>query len=475
MKAMSPIPAAPPPSAANTRDVRRVLWIVLALNALVAAAKLIMGLATGTVSMIADGFHSSLDASSNVIGLVGLRLAAQPPDEDHPYGHRRFETLATLGIGGLMLVAAWEILQTMIDRLLHGGAPNVVPLSFAVMIGTMALNLGVTLYERRRGRALRSDILLADASHTASDFLVSTSVLISLAVIALGYPWVDPLIALVIVLIIARMGLRIIRRTSDTLADRQMIEPQAVIALLADVPGLEEISRVRSRGPADAIYMDIDARIKPAVTTDHAYAIARTIKERVRVTYPDVAEVQVHFAPQRGATLDWMLEARAVADGLGLAVHEVIPVPARDGVGLEMHVEVGPGLTLGEAHRQVSDLERRLKGKFPELREVLTHIEPAHQHGAPLVQTQAALDLRDRALSVASALYPGADWHQTTIRLALGGYALTMHCHLPASVSVEEAHAIAEHVETSIRTELPLVQRVTIHTEPAESQAVRER
>ena len=462
-------PAVSPPHADNTHDVRRVLWIVLVLNALVASAKLAMGLATGAVSMIADGFHSSLDASSNVIGLVGLRLAAQPPDADHPYGHRRFETLATLGIGGLMLVAAWEILQTMIDRLLHGGAPNVVPLSFAVMIGTMALNLGVTLYERRRGRALRSDILLADASHTASDFLVSASVLVSLVVISLGYPWVDPLVALIIVLIIARMGLRIIRQTSDTLADRQIIDPQAVVALLEDVPGLEETSRVRSRGPADAIYMDIDTRIKPAVTTDHASAIAKTIKERVRNAYPDVAEVQVHFAPQRDAALDWMLEARAVADGLGLAVHEVIPVPSRDGVALEMHVEVGPGLTLGEAHRQVSNLERRLKERFPELREVLTHIEPAHQHGAPLVQTQAALDLRDRAVTIASTLYPDADWHQTTIRLALGGYALTMHCHLPASVSVEEAHAIAEHVETTIRNELSLVQRVTIHTEPAGS------
>lgn len=469
MKAMSPTATVPSSSAGNTREVRRVLWIVLALNALVAAAKLVMGLATGAVSMIADGFHSSLDASSNIIGLVGLRLAAQPPDADHPYGHRRFETLATLGIGGLMLVAAWEILQTMIDRLLHGGAPEVVPLSFAVMIGTMALNLGVTRYERRRGRALRSDILLADASHTASDFLVSASVLAGLVMISLGYPWVDPLIALVIVLIIARIGLRIIRQTSDTLADRQIIDPQAVVALLADVPGLEETSRVRSRGPADAIHVDVDTRIKPAVTTDHAYAIARTIKERVRTAYPDVAEVQVHFAPQRDAALDWMLEARAVADGLGLAVHEVIPVPSRDGVALEMHVEVGPGLTLGEAHRQVSDLERRLREKLPALREVLTHIEPAHQHGAPLVQTQAALDLRDRAETIASTLYPDADWHQTAIRLALGGYALTMHCHLPASVSVEEAHAIAEHVETCIRNELPLVQRVTIHTEPAGS------
>ncbi len=454
----------------HTREVRRVLWVVLLLNVAVAAAKLLMGLFTGAVSMIADGFHSSLDASSNVIGLVGLRMASLPPDEDHPYGHQRFETLATLGIGGMMLVAAWEILQTMFDRLLNGGSPEVLPASFAIMIATMIINVLVSFYERRQGRALRSDILLADASHTASDFLVSLSVLASLAVVKLGYPWIDPIAALLIVIIIARMGLRIIRQTSDTLADRQMIDPQEVMRLLADVPGLEETSRVRSRGTADAIHVDIDTRVKPAVTTDHAYAIARTIKERIRAAYPEVSEVQVHFAPQRNATLDWTLEARAVADGLGLAVHEVIPVPARDGTSLEMHVEVRPGLSLGEAHRQVSELERRLKERQPGLREVLTHIEPANQLGAPVTQTQAAIELRDRALEIAHRLYPTADWHHATIRLAPGGYALTMHCHLPASVSVEEAHTIAEHVETTIRNELSLVQRVTIHTEPPEKE-----
>jgi cation diffusion facilitator family transporter len=171
-------PTSLPPE--NTlRAVRRVLWIVLFLNAVVAAAKLVTGLMTGAVAMIADGFHSSMDASSNIVGLVGIRLAAQPPDDDHPYGHRRFETLATLAIGGLMLVAAWEILQTMIDRLLNGGIPEVTPVSFAVMIGTIVLNVGVALYERRQGRFLGSDVLLADAAHTSSDVFVSLSVIVS--------------------------------------------------------------------------------------------------------------------------------------------------------------------------------------------------------------------------------------------------------------------------------------------------------
>jgi cation diffusion facilitator family transporter len=450
----------------STHAVRRVLWIVLFLNVVVAAAKLVTGLLTGAVAMIADGFHSSMDASSNVVGLVGIRLAAQPPDEDHPYGHQRFETLATLAIGGLLLVAAWEILQTMLDRILQGGRPEVTDVSFAVMIGTMITNLGVTFYERRRGNALKSGVLLADAAHTSSDFFVSLSVLISLAAIKLGFSWIDIVVALIIVAVIGRTGLSIIGQTSNTLADRQTLDPSAVAHLIEDVPGLEETVRVRSRGPADAVHMDIDTRVKPALTTDHTYAIAKTIKERVRAAYPQVEEVQVHFAPQRNAPTDYTVEARAVADALGLSVHEVIPIPISDGIALEMHVEVQPGLTLGEAHRQVSELENRLKTEIPRVTEVLTHIEPADEHGAPLTQNQAALDLRDQALAIANTLYPDANWHHATVRLALGGYALMMHCHLPASVSVEDAHRIAEHVETSIRSELPLMQRVTIHTEP---------
>lgn len=451
----------------TTSAVRQVLWIVLLLNALVAAAKLAIGLLTGAVAMLADGFHSSVDASSNVVGLVGIKLASQPPDEEHPYGHQRFETLATLAIGGLLLVAAWEILQAMLDRLLNGGEPEVTAASFGVMIGTMALNLLVTLYERRQGHKLKSDILLADASHTASDFFVSLSVLISLTLTALGFAWVDVIIALFIVGVIGRVGLQIIRQTSNILADHQSLDPIAVQALVEKVPGVLETVRVRSRGPADAVHVDIDVRIKPATTTDHAYAIAEAIREQILSAYPTVDEVQVHFSPQHNDTTDYSLEARAAADAMGLSVHEVIAVPVRGGIALEMHVEVKPGLTLGEAHRQASELERRLQTQLPGVREVLTHIEPSNEQGAPLIHTQAARDLRDQALTIANDLYPDADWHQPSVRLAFGGYAITMHCHLPETVSVEEAHVIAEHVETAIRTNLPQVQRVTIHTEPA--------
>ena len=152
---------------------------------------------------------------------------------------------------------------------------------------------------------------------------------------------------------------------------------------------------------------------------------------------------------------------------MGLSVHEVVPIPVRGGIALEMHVEVQPGLTLGDAHQQVTEFEARLRHRLASVREIVTHIEPANEQGAPLMHSQAALDLRDQALATATRLYPDANWHSPTVRLALGGYAMTLHCNLPESVSVEEAHAIAEQVETAIRTEQPAVQRITIHTEPA--------
>ncbi len=453
---------------ATTQGVRRTLWIVLVLNALVAAAKLIVGLLTGTVSMVADGFHATMDTFSNVIGLISVQIAARPPDEDHPYGHQRYETLATLAIGGLMLVAAWEILQAALDRLLNGGQPQVTPVSFAVMFGTLAVNLAVTTYERRQGHKLGSPILLADAAHTASDIFVTLSVLASLSAAALGFPWVDIGVALVIVGAILRVGLGIVGQSSGVLADQQMLDPQAVRRVLRDVPGVEQIVRVRSRGPQSAVHVDVDVRIKPSVTADHAHAIAEAIRERVHGAYPEVAEVQVYFAPQHEGATDYALEARAVADGLGLGVHELVAVPTRDGVRLEMHVEVRGGLSLAEAHALVSQFEERLRARLPEVREVLTHIEPLAAHGSLAAMDAAeARALQEQALAIARALYPEAGWHHARMRPTLGGYVLTLHCYLPPQTRVEEAHAVAERVETAIRSAHPQIRRVTIHTEPS--------
>src|SRR5258708_4731817 len=155
------------------RQVRRVLLRVLFLNLLLAAAKVIVGVSTGALAMVADGIHSVMDASSNVIAIVAAAISARPADEAHPYGHRRFEPIATLTIGGLLLLAAWEILQTGVQRLLKGAATTVRTANFAVMVGTVIRKLIASAYESVRGKALRSDLLLTDATEGRSDLIIS--------------------------------------------------------------------------------------------------------------------------------------------------------------------------------------------------------------------------------------------------------------------------------------------------------------
>jgi divalent metal cation (Fe/Co/Zn/Cd) transporter len=163
-----------------------------------------------------------------------------------------------------------------------------------------------------------------------------------------------------------------------------------------------------------------------------------------------------------------MLVSRAVADALGLNVHEIIPIRTPTGVVLDMHVEMDGGLSLEEAHLQATELERRVRARLPRVIDVVTHIEPAPSGETQTANSRTALDIRLRALGIAYEQYPEANWHDIRVLEDGEGYALSLHCHLPGDVTLEHAHTVAERVETQIRAALPQVTRVTIHTEPPE-------
>lgn len=458
---------APLTHTSRQRQVRRALVVTLIANLLVAIAKATIGLITGSLAMVGDGIHSSLDATSNVIGLISTAIAARPPDEDHPYGHRRFETLASLLIGGMLLLSAWEISKGAVRRLTTGETPEVTALSFAVMIGTLAVNLGVSIYEARIGQQLNSEILKADAQHTRSDVWVSLTVLASLAAVALGAGWVDAAAALLVVILIVRAAWGIIRRSVDVLVDAAALEAASVSEVAADVPGIERVTQVRSRGPSDSISLDLDVQVAAPTTADRSAAIAGEVEDRLRTTFEGVSDVRVHFIPRRDGPLDYALLARAEADALGLGVHEVIPTTGPEGLMLDLHVEAPSELTVGAAHDLVSQFEARMHERLPDLARIVTHIEPEHPHEEVAVHDEYMRRLAYEALLLAGAEQPNANWHDASIRRETdGGYALSMHCTLPDEMPLENAHRLAERVETRLRAALPALHRVTIHTEP---------
>ena len=277
--------------------ISRVLVRVLLLNLAVAGAKLVLGYATGAVSIISDGFHSLTDSASNVMGLIGLRAARKPPDADHPYGHRKFETLSAAAIFVFLLFVVIEVVRASLDRLATGITPNVTPFSFAVMLTTLAINIAVVRYETRRGRALTSELLLADATHTRSDVLTSCAVIVSLAAVGLGYPLLDPIGGLVISVFIAHTGLQIARDTSRILADRAVMDEDAIRRVVMSVPGVLGSHHIRTRGSPDHTFLDLHVWMRGDASLDEAHRLSHVVKDRLMQTYPQIADAIIHIEP----------------------------------------------------------------------------------------------------------------------------------------------------------------------------------
>ncbi|NOG62281.1 MAG: cation diffusion facilitator family transporter [Chloroflexi bacterium] len=449
----------------RTQAVSRVLWQILVLNVLVAAGKIAVGLLTGTVSIIADGLHSTIDSASNIIALFAQRIAARPPDETHPYGHQRFETLASLGIGGMLLLAGWEVLKVAIERLRSGEVPEVGEVQFVVLLMTLVVNLWVVLYERNKSQKLNSELLKADAAHTTSDVWVTISVIAGLIGVKLGLGWMDAAVSLLIVGVIGYTAWGILRRTGGILVDEAPLSPEKLAEIAELTPGVNKVIRARSRGTEDAVLVDLDVQMDSSISTEYASNITERIRERLAGRFPHITEVQVHVIPDHSHQLDYITAARAAADALGLGVHEISGVVTPQGKVLEMHVEVPPAVTLREAHRQIDLLESRLRGR-PEIVDVVTHIEPAEFASAMPAVSPDATKLHVDALTNLRHQFPQGDWHDSNIRRDRAGYALTLHCHLPGDISIEMAHQIAEEAELFLRMQFPQLHRVTIHTEP---------
>lgn len=293
--------AAKNPVSERMRSIRRVLWIILLLNLGVAAAKYAWGTLSGSASMQADGIHSVFDSAGNVVGLVGISLAARPADTGHPYGHAKFETYASLVIGVLLLLAAFEVGSSAAAKLAAGSyTAEVGPMSFVVMAGTLAVNLGVTVYERRFAKRLKSEVLAADANHTLSDALVSVGVIAGLAAVALGFPMADPIMALVVTVAILATAYDVFKHALATLSDRARIPEDELRAVALAVPGVRGVHRIRTRGTEGEVYADLHVLVDPSMTVADAHRLADEVEADIKERFANVIEVLVHIEPNDG-------------------------------------------------------------------------------------------------------------------------------------------------------------------------------
>ena len=278
--------------------VRRILMIIFLLNILTALAKGIYGLYTNTLSMSADGLHSFFDSTANIIGLVGISLAARPPDRDHPYGHAKYESFAAMGIAILLFAGCLQLIVSAVGRLQSGESPNVTGISFVVMALTLMINIGVSSYEYLLGRRLKSSILVADSLHTRSDVFASIGVILGLFAVRMGYPLADPIIALFICALIIHTGLEIIRESSTALLDRAAIDEEVIVDLARSVKGVCSCHAVRTRGMSEEIYVDLHIEVDASLSMELAHEVGENVVRAIKRRIPAVRDVVVHLEPK---------------------------------------------------------------------------------------------------------------------------------------------------------------------------------
>jgi cation diffusion facilitator family transporter len=461
------------------RAVRRTLWWVLWLNLAVTAAKLGIGLYTGALSVIADGFQSLGDSSSNIIGLFGVWVASRPADENHPYGHQKYETIATLTIGGMLLIAAFEIGRSAVERMFGAATElHVTPLAIGLMIATFIINLGVSVYEARAGRRLNSMVVTADAAYTRSGLAVTITVIGALVADSLGLTWLDAVVAALVVAVIFRAAFGILRSTSNVLSDMAVADRALVENIARGVPGVAAVAAVRSRGRSDAAYVDLHIRVHPAMDADQAHGVASEVERRLAQAMPGVVDTVVHVEPEwseepRSAWEELALKLRSLADGLGLGLHDLHAHVERDGrYAVELHVEMRADLTLAEAHAVADHFERRAQEALPQLASLVTHLEPLpnavpDETGRESGGGTEAKKQRLKALADDVA-GPGA-CHEVIIHDVSGHLTATLHVTQPGDMPLMEAHALAERIERRLHSHEAWLSRVVVHVEPPDS------
>ena len=283
----------------NAPQVRRVLWITLGLNLLVAAAKLTYGYAADIVSLQADGFHSGFDGLANVIGLIAIGLAHKPPDPEHPYGHRKLEVAASLVIGLMVMLGFLEVGRGVWDAAVSGTAPQVSAASYAVVVAALLVSLGVSFYERREGERLNSMILKADSAHTLTDSVAGLSVLLGMYLVDIGIPVGDVLAALAVMFFIGMTAYRVLREGLDVLVDTSYLDPEAVRSLVEEIPEVRSCHYVRSRGMPGHVHVDLHLSLDPQMKLEAAGEILLRVKERLTVHFDDVTDVIVQVEPHK--------------------------------------------------------------------------------------------------------------------------------------------------------------------------------
>lgn len=282
----------------SAQQVKKVLWQILFANLAVAIAKIIIGTMIQSASMMSDGYHSLTDGVSNVVGLVGISVAAKPVDASHPYGHGKYEFLTSLFIGVMLLLIAAKIGYEAFQRISAPIEPEFGAEALIMLVVTLIINIIVSEYENRQGKRLNSYILISDSLHTRSDIFVSLGVLLTLIGIKFGAPpIIDPLASIIVGIFIVRAGIEIIKSTSEVLVDKATADHEEIKAITLRFGHVIDVHDIRSRGTETNMFVDMHITVDPAMSIEESHKLVHDIEDQLRLEINPKMEVIIHTEP----------------------------------------------------------------------------------------------------------------------------------------------------------------------------------
>jgi cation diffusion facilitator family transporter len=446
----------------------RVAAISMAASAGMAGAKFVVGIAIGSLALISEALHSSVDLAATVVTWMVVQVSDKPADEEHHYGHGKMESLSALGVIAMLYVLAGGILVASYGRLRDGAPPPTLSaIPFAVLLIDIAVNLWRALALQRTARATKSQALAADALHFASDVLGSIAVIAGLALSGLGYAWGDAAAAIGVAVVISALGLRLARSTVETLLDRapEGVAEKATAALKA-LPGIVDVQRLRARMVGPTHFIDAIVQVPRTFPIDRVEAIKRQAQDAITAALGD-ADLTFTAVPVARNNESIRERIMVIARNSGLAIHHVTVHDLGGKLTVSIDLEVDGEMALISAHDIAHEFERQIRDEFGDDVEVDTHIEPLEP------ELPAGTDAApDRVETIKAALSGFAadgaihDIHNVRVRDTDAGEIVNFHCRAAPSMSVTKVHENVDEIERALRRAFPTVKRVISHAEP---------
>jgi cation diffusion facilitator family transporter len=447
----------------------RVAAISIFASAGMAAAKFAVGIAIGSLALISEALHSSVDVVATVITWLVVRVSDRPADHEHHYGHGKFESLSALFVIALLYVLAGGILVESWSRLREGAPPPTLSaIPFVVLVIDIIVNFWRARALDRTARDTRSQALAADALHFASDVLGSVAVMIGLGLSALGFDWGDTAAAIGVAVMISVLGLRLGRSTIETLLDRapEGVSEQAEAAIRT-VPGVVDVERLRARMVGSTHFIDAIVQVPRTYPIDRVEQVKLSAQDAVTRALGD-ADLTFTAVPVARDNESVRERIMVIARNSGLAIHHVTVHDLGGRLTVSIDLEVDGEMALTAAHDIAHELERSIREEFGEDVEVDTHIEPLEPE-LPFGSDAPA----DRVETIKAALTRFAadgaihDVHNVRVRNTEAGEIVNFHCRAAPSMSVIKVHENVDEIERTLRRAFPTVKRVISHAEPS--------